>query len=75
MLLLIGATGALILYYSALCAVKPFGPCRRCKGEGERRGRRGRMQPCRRCRTTGLRLRIGRRIHNYAVATHRDGTR
>ncbi|MFB6675587.1 hypothetical protein ACFCWG_24815 [Streptomyces sp. NPDC056390] len=66
---------AWILGYSALCALKPFGRCRRCQGEGERTTRRGRLKPCRRCHETGLRLRVGRRIHNRASALHRAGTR
>lgn len=75
MLALIGLTAAWIVGYSALCAVKPFGPCRRCKGDGARANRKGRMEPCRRCHQTGLRLRVGRRIHNRASALHRAGTR
>lgn len=75
MLALIGLAAAWILYYSALCAVRPFGPCRRCKGDGATVTRRGTAKPCRRCKTTGLRLRVGRRIHNRASALHRAGTR
>lgn len=75
MLALIGLTLAWIAGYTALCAFRPFGSCRRCKGEGQRLTRRGHRKPCTRCRTTGLRLRVGRRIHNRASALHRAGTR
>lgn len=75
MLALIGLTAAWILYYSALCWVRPFGPCRKCKGDGATVTPRGIAKPCRRCKTTGLRLRVGRRIHNRASAMHSAGTR
>lgn len=73
------ALGA-VLGYAALCWIKPFGNCRKCRGMGyrtktDRHGRPKRGKPCRRCRTTGLRLRAGRRIHNYAVHVHDDGAR
>ncbi len=62
--------------YAGLCWVSPFGNCRRCKGFGYavKAGRPRRGKPCRRCDATGLRLRIGRRIHNRARAVHDAGT-
>jgi hypothetical protein len=72
------ATGlvlAALAYYAALCWIRPFGPCRRCKGDGASLTPRGIAKPCRRCKTTGLRLRVGRRIHNRASAMHHAGTR
>lgn len=72
------ATGLVLAapaYYAALCWIRPFGPCRACKGDGATITRRGIAKPCRRCKTTGLRLRVGRRIHNRASALHRAGTR
>jgi DnaJ-class molecular chaperone len=72
---LIALAAAWMLGYAALCAIRPFGPCRRCKGDGATVTRRGTAKPCRRCQTTGLRLRVGRRIHNRASALHRAGTR
>ncbi|SEC16510.1 hypothetical protein SAMN05428945_2205 [Streptomyces sp. 2224.1] len=66
--------------YAALCAIQPFGTCRKCRGIGYRlrRTRTGavkRGKPCRRCRTHGKRLRIGRRLHQSGRRLHRDGTR
>jgi Zn finger protein HypA/HybF involved in hydrogenase expression len=60
--------------YAVLCAVKPFGPCRRCRGAGEiERFRKAR--PCPRCRGKRLRLRVGRRAHNAWRRTHQAGVR
>lgn len=48
----------LVLLYAGLCAVRPFGPCGRCDGQG--RGKSGRV--CRRCGGSGERPRIGSRL-------------
>lgn len=66
--------------YFALCAVSPYGNCRRCRGFGfhlttDRRGRLKRGRTCRRCRGHGKRARIGRLLLNRAARLHRDGTR
>ena len=69
---------AVTLGYAALCAVSPFGRCRKCSGLGHiqpTRGFRRRPKPCKRCRATGLRLRIGRRIHNHSVSTRTTAQR
>jgi hypothetical protein len=76
MTLILGAA----LGYAGLCWIQPFGRCRRCDGWGHavKTGRHGELKrgkPCRRCKATGLRLRVGRRIHNHAVRVHDDGTR
>lgn len=68
------------LCYVTLCAVSPFGNCRRCGGLGfklktSRAGKPRRGKNCRRCRATGRRLRVGRRAYNLATAIHRDGIR
>lgn len=68
---------AVTLCYVALCAVAPFGRCRRCNGLGfdlthTRRGTPRRGKDCRRCRATGRRLRLGRRLHNTAARVYRD---
>ncbi|MFD5894900.1 hypothetical protein [Streptomyces sp. NPDC060366] len=68
------------LSYSGLCAVSPFGDCRKCRGWGfatktDRKGRAKRGKDCRRCKTTGKRIRIGRHLYNVAARLHRDGTR
>ncbi|WP_329151167.1 hypothetical protein OIU91_28205 [Streptomyces sp. NBC_01456] len=66
--------------YVALCAVSPFGNCRKCKGFGYalKTDRRGRLRPgktCRRCRGDRKRIRVGRHLFNVAMRLHRDGTR
>ncbi|MFI7438348.1 hypothetical protein [Nonomuraea indica] len=62
--------------YLVACYVRPFGRCRRCKGKRRIPHRIGRgSRYCRRCDGTGLRLRWGRRLLNYARRLHRDGTR
>lgn len=67
---------AATLGYSLACWVKPFRACTRCDGMGRIRGKLTRRpRPCRRCRGTGLRLRIGRRIHNRLTHLHTEGTR
>ncbi|MFI9081175.1 hypothetical protein ACIGW8_32695 [Streptomyces sioyaensis] len=68
------------LCYVALCAVSPFGNCRKCKGFGYalKTDRRGRLRPgktCRRCRGDRKRIRMGRHLFNVAARLHRDGTR
>ena len=68
------------LGYASLCAVAPFGNCRKCRGWGfamktDRKGRAKRGKDCRRCKATGKRIRIGRHLYNVAARLHRDGTR
>ena len=68
------------LSYAALCAVSPYGTCRRCGGFGfkvrqNRRGRLSRGRECRRCKGYGQRLRIGRHLYNAAARLHREGAR
>ncbi|MFU0439537.1 hypothetical protein ACLZH7_13980 [Streptomyces sp. BG2AG] len=68
------------LSYSGLCAVSPFGDCRKCRGWGfatktDRKGHAKRGKDCRRCKATGKRIRIGRHLYNVAARLHRDGTR
>lgn len=65
----------LTLGYLGLCVAQPFGPCRRCQGQGHTQAMFGRKRPCRRCQATGLRLRKGRRVLIYARRVHRDATR
>ncbi|AXK35888.1 hypothetical protein DVA86_27950 [Streptomyces armeniacus] len=71
----------LTLCYTALCAVSPFGNCRKCKGFGFhlKRGRlTGHLKPgrtCRRCHGDRIRIRTGRHLWNVARRIHRDGTR
>lgn len=69
------------LCYVVLCAVSPFGNCRRCRGFGFRlrrtvlTGRLARGRDCRRCRGYGKRIRFGRHLYNVAVQLRRDGSR
>ncbi|MCG0286087.1 hypothetical protein [Streptomyces sp. PSAA01] len=71
---------AITLSYVSLCAVSPFGDCRRCHGMGhaikhDRKGRMKRGKDCRRCDATGKRIRVGRWLYNRAARIYRDGTR
>ncbi|MFH9870957.1 hypothetical protein ACH4NT_33395 [Streptomyces lydicus] len=68
------------LCYVALCAVSPFGNCRKCRGFGYalKTDRRGRLRPgktCRRCHGDRKRIRVGRHLFNVAARLHHDGTR
>lgn len=71
----------LTLCYAALCAKRPYGVCRKCRGWGSKiytsrfTGRLKRGRVCRRCRGYGCRLRIGRRLYNAVARLRRDGTR
>ncbi|CAL9666227.1 hypothetical protein SUDANB145_07174 (plasmid) [Streptomyces sp. enrichment culture] len=70
-------TTALIAWlvgYAALCVLKPFAPCRRCRGLGHVT-RFGKPRTCPRCHDQRLRLRIGRRMHNAWRRAHAAGTR
>ncbi|WP_327235748.1 hypothetical protein OG349_19000 [Streptomyces sp. NBC_01317] len=65
--------------YGGMCAVSPFGDCRRCRGMGhaiktDRKGRAKRGKDCRRCQATGKRIRVGRHLFNLWSQTYRDGT-
>ncbi len=77
--------------YALACWVRPFTLCSRCDGTGTSADRgltdrlrhrrpvrprapRGRRD-CPRCRGTGLRLRIGRRLHNHFARLHRNSRR
>ncbi|MFF4230078.1 hypothetical protein [Streptomyces sp. NPDC001820] len=79
-LLAIACLLAITLGYGSVCAVSPFGNCRKCRGWGfamktDRKGRAKRGKDCRRCKATGKRIRVGRHLYNLAARLHRDGTR
>jgi ribosomal protein L40E len=79
-LLAIACLIAITVCYIGLCAVSPFGTCRKCGGLGfalahTRQGKPKRGKHCRRCDGHGIRIRLGRRLHNLWARTHRDGTR
>jgi hypothetical protein len=66
--------------YAALCALSPYGVCRRCGGFGfkvrqNRRGRIVRGRQCRRCKGYGQRLRLGRALYNAAARLRREASR
>ncbi|MEU9300431.1 hypothetical protein [Streptomyces sp. NPDC048269] len=66
--------------YATLCAISPFGTCRKCDGLGarittDRHGRPKATSVCRRCHGQGKRLRLGRRLLNHSRDIHRVGTR
>ncbi|MGX9887433.1 hypothetical protein [Streptomyces sp. NPDC002276] len=67
------------LCYVAVCAVSPFGNCRKCNGWGfamktDRKGRQKRGKDCRRCHATGKRIRAGRWLYNRWARIYRAGT-
>ncbi|MFD6886258.1 hypothetical protein [Streptomyces sp. NPDC059957] len=71
---------AVTLGYGVRCWLSPFGTCRKCDGVGQllktdRKGRPKRGKVCRRCHGHGIRVRVGRRLHNRAARIHRAGTR
>lgn len=66
------ATPIVTLGYLALCLFWPFRACRRCQGEGRRRGPLRGVRLCTRCEGTGLRLRLGRRVLNVSRRLSRD---
>ena len=58
----------LTLGYATICAISPYGACRRCSGLGYTGAPRGRRsQPCRRCDATGIRIRFGRHLYHRAI--------
>lgn len=68
------------LGYAALCAVSPFGNCRKCRGFGfkvktTRRGRLKAGRTCRRCHGDRVRIRFGRHLWNVAHRLHHQGTK
>ncbi len=75
MLIASAALVAALGCYAVLCAVKPFAPCRRCKGEGQIHRWLTGHQTCPRCGGHKLRLRIGRRAHNAWRRTYDQGAR
>ncbi|MFE6408922.1 hypothetical protein ACFVOR_18535 [Streptomyces sp. NPDC057837] len=78
-LLAIACLLAVTLGYGGVCAVSPFGDCRRCRGMGhalktDRKGRVKRGKDCRRCHATGKRIRTGRWLYNRWARIYRAGT-
>ncbi|MFF7973844.1 hypothetical protein [Streptomyces sp. NPDC007905] len=61
-----------LIGYAGLCWVKPFAPCRKCRGLGQVE-RLGKVRMCPRCHGRRLRLRVGRRLHNHWRRTHQAG--
>ncbi len=72
---LYAVTAAALTIYALACWIAPFGRCQTCKGTGSRQTfLTQRHRPCRWCRGSGLRLRIGRRLYNFAARIHHDAT-
>ena len=60
--------------YYVECAVWPFGPCQRCKGQGRRVSPAGKhFGFCRRCGGSGKGLRVGRRVWNFVQRRRQAG--
>jgi hypothetical protein len=53
------------LGYAAVCAVRPFKACPRCKGLGAKRLMLRRTRLCGRCKGTGHVIRLGPKILNH----------
>ncbi|MFD7968592.1 hypothetical protein [Streptomyces clavifer] len=62
-----------LVYYAALCALRPFAPCRKCAGLGTIE-RSGKPRMCPRCHNDKLRLRLGRRAYNAWLRTRESGS-
>nr|WP_307826308.1 hypothetical protein [Micromonospora humida] len=60
-------------WYLILCAVSPWGRCRRCHGRRSHRTAIGTRRDCPRCDGTGIRVRTGRRLIDHIRAEYRDG--
>jgi hypothetical protein len=77
-LLAITLTVGVTLCYVGVCAVSPFGNCRKCHGMGheltaDRQGSLKRGKDCRRCKATGKRIRAGRWLYNRWARIYRAG--
>jgi hypothetical protein len=70
MLVLAGLGWAAV--YALRCWLRPFVPCRLCKGQGARLVRRG-ERPCWWCDGTGARKRWGRRFVDHFRLLRRAG--
>ncbi|NGO76773.1 hypothetical protein G6045_14015 [Streptomyces sp. YC504] len=63
--------------YCLMCAISPFGTCRKCRGMGGLVkttifGRIKASKNCPRCKGHGKRIRVGRWIYNRAARIYRD---
>ncbi|MEU8188065.1 hypothetical protein [Micromonospora carbonacea] len=74
--ILLLASLATLIYaasYLAVCAVSPWGRCRRCHGHRSHRTTIGTRRDCPRCDGTGIRVRTGRRLLDHIRIEYRDG--
>lgn len=72
MLTVLAVAGGLLIAtgYAVACRFWPFTSCRRCDGSGRKRSPSGRnWRPCRKCKGSGSRVRLGRRVLDWASGT------
>lgn len=65
-------------FYIMMCAISPWGICKRSRCQSGRiysRVFRKTFRECPRCDGTGRRVRIGRRIYEYLRSERKAGTR
>jgi hypothetical protein len=71
------ATLGYTAFYIAMCAISPWGVCKRRRCHGGRIYSRvfsKTFRDCPRCNGTGRRIRIGRRVYEYLRSEHKAGT-
>ena len=65
-------------FYILMCAISPWGTCKRSRCTGGRiysRVFKRTFRECPRCNGTGRRVRVGRRIYEYFRSERKAGTR
>lgn len=69
---LVGLVAVALVIYAGSCWWFPYGHCLKCKGAGRLARKDGKVfRMCPRCKATGRRLRVGRKLWNWAHARKR----